>query len=247
MTSNIYFASFGGPSTEYHNALKRICGEAQQFDIFTKIFGFTDIYLKNDIEFWNTHGRFIESNPRGYGYWLWKSYLVKNQLRSMNEGDILVYADAGCTLNINGKARLIEYIDMCKNHESGIVSFQLSHVEHNWTKNDIIQHLNASNEIISSGQLVGGIFVIRKCKATVDLVTKWYEICCYYNLINDTPSLTPNHPTFVENRHDQSIWSILRKQNGSVILSDETYFRNWNAEGIYYPFWATRKKHKKLY
>ena len=247
MTSNIYFASFGGPSTEYHNALKRICGEAQQFGIFTKIFGFTDIYLKNDIELWNTHGRFIESNPRGYGYWLWKSYLVKNQLKSMNEGDVLVYADSGCTLNINGKARLIEYIDMCKNHESGIVSFQLPHIEHNWTKNDIIQHLNASNEIISSGQLVGGIFVIRKCKTTVELVAKWYETCCCYNLINDTPSLTPNHPTFVENRHDQSIWSILRKQNGSVILSDETYFRNWNAEGIYYPFWATRKKHKKLY
>jgi hypothetical protein len=242
-SSNVYFISFGGPSNEYHNTLKRICGEAQKFAIFTKILGFTEIYLKNDVEFWNTHGRFIESNPRGYGYWLWKSYLVKNQLRSMNEGDVLIYADAGCTLNINGKARLIEYIDMCKNHESGIVSFQLPHIEHNWTKNDIIQHLNASNEIILSGHLVGTVFLIRKCRHAIELVDKWYETCCFYNLLNDSPSLTPNHPTFVENRHDQSIWSILRKQYGSVILSDETYFTNWNVEGIDYPFWATRKRH----
>ena len=60
MTSSTYFVSFGGPNVEYHNALMRISTEAQQFGIFTKIFGYTDIRLKNDTEFWNTHGRFIE-------------------------------------------------------------------------------------------------------------------------------------------------------------------------------------------
>ena len=243
MTSSTYFVSFGGPSANYHSALNRVCNEAIKFGLFTKIMGFTDIHLKNDLEFWNTHRIFIESNSRGYGYWLWKSYLVKTQLKRMNEGDVLVYADAGCTLNVNGKKRLIEYIDMCKNHESGMVSFQLTHLEHNWTKNDIIQHLNASDDLVSSGQLVGGIFIIRKCARVNELVDKWYETCCSYNLLDDTPSLTPNHPTFVENRHDQSIWSILRKQHGSLIIPDETYFINWNADGIFFPLLATRKKY----
>lgn len=240
--SNVYFASFGGPSVNYHNALQRICGEANKLKLFTKILGYTDIYLKNDTEFWSQHGGFVSSNPRGYGYWLWKSYLIKKLLATINDGDVIVYADAGCTMNIEGKPRLVEYIDMCKTHESGIVSFQLTQLEKCWTKGDISQYLGASQNDLSTGQLVGGVFILRKCKNTVDLVNKWYETGSKYNLIDDSPSLTPNDTEFKENRHDQSIWSILRKKCDSVILQDETYFLDWNRDGIKYPIWATRKR-----
>ena len=240
--SNIYFASFGGPSTSYHNALQRICGEAKSFNLFTKILGYTDVYLKNDTEFWSKHGAFVSSNPRGYGYWLWKSYLIKKLLATTNDGDIIVYADAGCTMNLQGKTRLLEYIEMGRTHESGIVSFQLTHPEKCWTKGDISKYLGASPNDLSTGQLVGGIFILRKCKTVVDLVDKWYETGSHYNLIDDSPSLTTNDPEFRENRHDQSIWSILRKQHGSIILPDETYFLDWNVYGAPFPFWATRKR-----
>ena len=237
---NVYFASFGGPSVHYHNALKRICDEANKFNLFTKIFGYTDIYLKNDTDFWSTHGDFVSTNRRGYGYWLWKSYLIKKLLETINDGDIIVYADAGCTMNVHGKTRLLEYIEMCKTHESGILSFKLPHLEKCWTKGDISQYLGATQNDLSSGQLIGGIFLIRKCKGAVDLVNKWYETGCIYRLIDDTPSITPNDPEFVENRHDQSIWSILRKQYDSVILPDETYAVDWYKDGISFPIWATR-------
>lgn len=239
---NVYFASFGGPTASYHAALQRICDEAVKFELFAKIFGYTDIYLKNDAEFWSTHGYFVSTNKRGYGYWLWKSYLLKKLLGTVNDGDIIVYADAGCTMNVHGKSRLVEYIDMCKTHESGIVSFQLPHLEKCWTKGDVSQYLGVSQNDVSSGQLVGGIFLIRKCKSTVDLVEKWYKTGCIYRLLDDTPSIMPNDPEFKENRHDQSIWSILRKQHGSVILHDETYFRDWYKDGISFPIWASRKR-----
>ena len=64
---------------------------------------FSHYYLKKDSEFWVKHGNFIENNKRGYGYWLWKSYIVKKQLELMKEGDILLYADSGCVMNMNGK------------------------------------------------------------------------------------------------------------------------------------------------
>jgi hypothetical protein len=238
--ANVYFVSFGGPSAKYHAALRRVCSEAARFNLFTTIFGYTDIYLKNDSEFWNKHSRFITNNPRGYGYWLWKSHLCKRTLDKLNDGDVMIYADAGCAMNINGKTRLLEYIGICKNHESGIVSFQMPHVEKCWTKGDISKHLSASPDDLSSGQLVGGIFLIRKCKHVVELVNKWYETCSLYELIDDTPSYIPNAVEFIENRHDQSIWSILRKQHGSFVLPDETYFANWSSDGAKYPFWATR-------
>ncbi len=240
---DIHFVSFGGPSVDYHNALQRVCKEAKQIGIFTKILGYTDIYLKNDIDFWNEHSDFITKNSRGYGYWLWKSYIIKKLLSTINDGDIIVYADAGCMINIQGKPRLMEYIEMCKTHESGIVSFQMHFLEEHWTKGDISEYLGTSQSDLSSGQLVGGVFLIRKCEGAVNLVNKWYEISSMYKLINDSPSISSNHPEFQENRHDQSIWSILRKQYGSLVLPDETYFLNWYRDGSRYPIWATRRTH----
>ena len=39
----------------------------------------TDEHLKIDKLFWENHGKIIENNSRGYGYWLWKPYIVKKQ------------------------------------------------------------------------------------------------------------------------------------------------------------------------
>ena len=32
---------------------------------------------------------------RGYGYWIWKPYIVSKMMSRLNDGDILVYTDAG--------------------------------------------------------------------------------------------------------------------------------------------------------
>jgi hypothetical protein len=241
---NIHFLTFGGPSLNYHNAVQRICNEASQFNIFNRIVGLTDQDLKCDTEFWDKNHSFIETNSRGYGYWLWKSYIVKKQLEIMSDNDVLVYADAGCSMNIHGKDRLLAYCEMVKDSPYGIVSFQMSqHVERIWTKMDIVHHLQASDEFITSGQLCATAFIIRKHQSVTDLVDKWYETSCMYRLIDDSPSQISNYRYFLENRHDQSIWSILRKKHGTVTLKDETDFLNWNRDGIEFPIWATRKKH----
>ena len=235
------FLTFGGPSSNYHSAVNRISRQASEFNVFDIIVGVTDHHLKNDTEFYNKHGRFLEENSRGYGYWLWKSYVVKKQLEKMNENDILVYADSGCVLNVNGKKRLHEYFDMVQQSEYGMLSFQMCHIEKKWTKMDIFKHLEAY-EFLETGQLVATTFVIRKCEHSVNLVNKWYETCQHYDLINDSPSNSTNHPDFIENRHDQSVWSIILKKYGSAIIhSDETYFENW-SEGDIYPIWAARRR-----
>ena len=234
------FLTFGGPSSNYHNAVHRICTQAREFNVFDNIVGLTEQYLKDDTEFYNKHGNFLEENSRGYGYWLWKSYLVKKQLEKMNENDILVYADSGCVLNINGKKRLYEYFDMVQHSEYGMLSFQMTHVEKKWTKMDIFKHFDA-HEYLEMGQLIATSFVIRKCEHSVHLVNKWYETCHLYDLINDSPSNSTNHPDFIENRHDQSVWSIIRKKYGTTIINDETYFENWD-DGCDYPIWAMRRR-----
>jgi hypothetical protein len=251
----IFFLTFGGQfitnpkfnprnNVNYFKAVQRICKEAESFSIFNKVIGLTESYLKEDNIFWNKHKEFIMNNERGYGLWIWKPYIIKKQLEKMNDSDILVYADSGCILNINGKDRMNEYIEMSRNSKSGIVCFQLSQIECEWTKMDVFNYLNAT-DLLETKQIISGIFIIRKCNESVNIINKWYDICCNYNLINDSNSISINHESFKENRHDQSIWSLLIKQdNNSIILDDETYFKDWENEGKLFPIWAIRKRHE---
>jgi len=238
----IYFTTFGNKI--YNNSLKRIYNQAKNYGIFDNILVLNDKDLKNRCPiFWNKHKEFISNNPRGYGYWLWKSFVILKTLESIEENDILVYTDAGCTLNINGLNRMNEYFDIVKQSKHGILSFELPFFEKQYTKMDLFQHMNLNtNEFLNSKQLLAGIIIFRKCEQTIKLVNEWYEICCNYHLIDDSPSILPNDSSFIEHRHDMSVFSLLAKKYGTEILADETYFNNFNADGINYPIWATRLK-----
>ena len=242
-----WFITFGGPCDSYHNAVTRICGEARAINVFDHVIGYTDKSLIEDTDFWNKHGDFLLSNSRGYGYWLWKSYLTQKTLQNLSENDILVYADAGCSINAEGTPRLLEYFDIVNKSEYGNLSFRTVHLEKTWTKMDTFDYYDAANDekIRETEQLVGGIYVIRKCNHTVEIVNKWYDGCCHYNLIDDSQSVLPNDPSFHENRHGQSIFSVVRKKFGTEMTDfDETYFEtDWHGAGIKYPFWAMRLKY----
>ena len=190
----------------------------------------------------------ILSHSRGAGYWIWKLYIIQKKLNEINENDILIYLDAGCSINSKGKKRLDEYIDMLNKSDEGIISFQISHLpEKHWTTKEIFQYFNVdiNSDIANSGQIVGGIQVMKKnenLKKLLNQLQKVYDdnsllVTDFYNKHNQMSY-------FKENRHEQSIFSIIRKLHNPIILEDETYFRNnWdNRNPEKYPFWATRKR-----
>ena len=63
-------------------------------------------------------------------------------------------------------------------------------------------------------------------------------------MITDHYNKIGQYNDFIDNRHDQSILSLVRKKYGSIVIEkDETYFKPFgNKESLQYPFWATRKK-----
>ena len=139
--NKLYFITFGNEN--YYNSLKLISKEVKNFNIFDEIIIITDKELKSDTDFWNKHSKFIENNKRGYGYWLWKPYINLKLLEKINENDIVLYTDAGCTFNINGKNRLIDYINLVKEYD--ILSFQLTHPERKYTKRDLFEYFDYEN------------------------------------------------------------------------------------------------------
>ena len=258
-------------SQKYMKCVDRISKEAADIDVFDHIHGFTDKHLKEDTEFWNLHGNFVEQNPVGYGFWVWKSYLIQKMLNTLNDGDYLVYCDSGCEVNAGGRTRLLEYFELLDKdpHNYGIISFELEHMEKKWTKRAIFDYFNtdAFDDIIctyidvngvectmpqefaawgeretvkKSNQFVGGILVMKKNAHLMDLIQQWYSSDCQYHLLDNTKSAN-EYPEFIDNRHDQSLFSVLRKLNGSIVLKDETYFHYWVGSEKF-PFLAKRNK-----
>jgi hypothetical protein len=242
---DVYFVTFGGPTPNFHRRVATICHQAFHFDdIFTQIRGYTDVDLRADAPFWEKHGNFIESNRRGYGYWIWKPHLIQKTLNEMELNDVLVYADAGCNLNASSTAieRMYEYIKMVDSSFFGLLSFQMEHLpEYKYTKRQTFDAVSDNNTHQNTGQCMATAMVIRKNAHTVNLVNEWVYYSQIYDLINDKTGV--EYTGFIDHRHDQSIYSILVKKYGSIKIPDETFFApDWTTRGINYPIWAVRDK-----
>ena len=247
----IYFLSFGSPSNNYHEALERICNQAKSMNIFEKVIGLTEKDLINDSEFWNKHQNFILENSRGYGYWLWKPYIIKKTLESINNEDILLYLDSGCELNSNGLNKLLKYIELVKIKK--IIGTKGGSSDYNYTKMDLIKYLNMENNIdlLKKNHMQPGCVLIMKCNETVNLYNEYYEIGSNnYHFINDNPSIEKNFDGFKEHRHDQSIFNLLVKKynliNYDLDPTDWGYGHeaknNYLKNGIEYPIWTCRNR-----
>ena len=178
---------------------------------------------------------------RGGGYWIWKPYFIKRKLEEIEEGDVLIYCDGGCMINSRGHERFKEYVRMVQESELGIISFELPHLETAYTKREVFDYFGSQAELENTNQLMATIVILKKCAHTQMLVDIWYNTLVKHRaLFTDEMDEQGQAAAFIDHRHDQSIFSIIRKKFGSIVIPDETYFLDFVREGQLYPLWATR-------
>jgi hypothetical protein len=207
---NIVFITFGSHD-HYIDAGHRLINQAKQMNIFNETILYSAEYLQKDPQFWTNHETFISNNPRGYGYWLWKSYIIKKTMENMADNDILLYLDCGCELGLDRKHELLECINIVKTDK--LVSTSTYYIERDWNKMDLIEKMDMNkNEYLDTDQRQAGANLFLVCKETRDFVDKWYELSSDYHNIDDSASIIPNFECFKEHRHDQAIFSLLTKK-----------------------------------
>lgn len=220
MKRNIYFLSFADSSLKL--TLHRIGKEAENFNLFKQTFLLTEKELPTDT--YNQCQAIIErsGSKRGYGFWSWKPAIILDLLLKINEGDILFYCDAGSHLNCNGKRLLNKYIKHAIKQDiwAGQLSNQFN--DYAYTKSDTILLFKdkiTDPNILFTGQVQPGNIILKKNDYTIRLIKQWKQLMTIKNLhyFDDSPSFTPNHKSFIENRHDQSIFSLLIKTNHAYL------------------------------
>jgi hypothetical protein len=195
-------------------------------------------------DFWRQRGVLVRKYRRGYGLWSWKAYLILRRLKEIGDGDLMMYADVGCSLNHEGRARMMEYFAIAK-QGPGWLGFSIrGRTEGQWTKRKMLRsHGQDDPKSRARLQLASGIHFIRACEETRLLASRWYAACGKEDEMNDDVS-AEEHPEFIAHRHDQSAFSLLAARGPVESIPDESWFEPDWLNNLRYPVHARRWKHR---
>tara|TARA_A100001515_G_C4530017_1_gene196594 strand:- start:152 stop:880 length:729 start_codon:yes stop_codon:yes gene_type:complete len=240
---NIHLVSFGAPFHSFSRAHSRVLQNAENFGAFSSINLFSERDIFNFCPEIIPYKKFL-SSTRGYGYWMWKSFLVSRMMELSSDDDLICYADIGCTFNDAGIARFGEYCALTS--EYGSLCFDLGHLERAYTKMDTYKKIFPETlDHLNTGQRCATTFLLKNTQDNRNIFEEIKKISVENNhfYITDVPSQEQNHEEFKEHRHDQSVFSLMSKKYKFYCIPDETYWApNWNVKGKDYPVWATRNK-----
>ena len=88
------------------------------------------------------------SQERGGGVWLWKYYFINKLINEISENDLLVYCDAGASLNFYAKKRFDDYIEIINDSAYGNFRIECEphFIEKEWTSRQIFDYFEINQE-----------------------------------------------------------------------------------------------------
>lgn len=234
------FVTYG--DSNFKESIKRIKRQAQKSGLFDKII----IYKPSDLP------SFIKASPlmayrRGGGYWVWKPYIIYHTLSKCNNGDVVFYADSGCTINIKSEEWNL-FANYLKSYNAIFFQYRKDYNYPGWDKVCVIPENNSSkiihwmkpncvsyfNDYLQDegyqvfDKIWGGFIIIKKTIPVISVLENWYRITLFKpELIMDPWGKELNHlpKTFNQHRHDQAILTPLiyhYKKRDKILVLPET-------------------------
>jgi hypothetical protein len=252
--SNLHLIAFGGGSFAYRRSARRLSIQAEASGLFKTVTRITDKSFHRYCALaWHQHQDFMLSAEKGFGYWLWKPIIIQQRLSEIPLGDVLVYIDAGCELNLlikEPRDRMQEYVKLATQH--GSLAMQMIEAnergllptEQSYSKAALISAVQPSKVTMAEQQLLAGIIFLKHDSQNKKFVQTWLATSTQdnYFLLTDSQDQIES-ANFVAHRHDQSIFSLLYKEFGKYYIPDETSWKpNWFTRGANYPIWAMRNR-----
>jgi len=229
---SVHFVTYSDDNMK--NTRERLVRQAHRSGWFSSAVGYSPADLPLDFK---DEFQSILSLDRGAGYWIWRFPVFELMLERIPYGEYFVFLDSGFTLNRHGKPMFLELLKELHDSEYDVMGFQIHELEHQYTTNRIFVAFDVDEndvEIRNSGQIQGGVLIIRNGQNIRNNLSKIYQV-----LEKDPYLITDAYneesaeidAEFIDNRHDQSLHSVTQKKYGSVvkkwICDDRVPFRNY--------------------
>ena len=242
MNLNVGVVTFAGGSPRWYFAGYRLIRQCRKSGRIVHARLLTPRGIRNFIDIGTKE--FIKKNSKGYGYWVWKPYVVRNFLRDNPNIDCVLFLDAGCELQINEESIKIwnQYLNVLNSFDC--LTFDNGQPEKNWSKMELINFLNPAIEKTESNQLAAGVFFMKRNFA-LDFCEQWISIMQEKDFfyITDEVNKEIQLETFRQHRYDQSVFSLLMKEherNLTLTGDNEIHFPGkWESRRTH-PIWTIR-------
>jgi len=224
---NFGLVTFGAGNPVWRFSALRLINEAKKSDLFLVMEDMTKSLskiLKKDEK------EFIVKNKKGYGFWFWKPLIILEVLEKNPDIDVIVYMDAGCEINYTPESviRFDQYKLELLTYDA--IVFSAGVKENCWTKNEVFRSLKTKIVDQESEQICATIIIMKRNFA-FKFCEKWRDAmkASNYSLITD--SISNESTDFIDHRHDQSVFSVLIKQEPRILIkpySEANFEPNWN-------------------
>jgi len=159
-------------------------------------------------------GSFYDKNKEildceiGDGLWLWKPKIILDVLNELEDGDVLIYTDAGDLVDVdyNTLENYVKDKDYYFTNWSG----------NRWpqricTKRDCFILMNCDEEKYhETPQMEAGFIIIKKTNQMMDFVQDYLHYCSIKQIVDNEPNkLGENFPNWQFHRNDQSVLTNL--------------------------------------
>ena len=236
------FISYANDAMAY--SLKRIGRQARRLGVFNEVI----MYTPEDVPDYVRESRLFAAK-RGAGYWCWKPAIIEDALNRFEDGSVVVYVDAGCTLRKGSLWK--EYLDYMQDYDTlcfqydenqpqwkkwGATSSKMKY----WTKKESLDFLcdySGHKGIGDICQVWGGCLFFKG--QNNELLRTWHDLTFSHpDLIEDPSSdeMKDQYPWFAGHRHDQSLLTSLAVCDSRTLVLPEAS-EHYNPESI---VWASR-------
>lgn len=225
-------------------SLNRIGRQARRLGIFDEVV----LYTPADLPDYLLRSPLMKAK-KGGGYWSWKPVLIHETLLRHDEGDIVVYVDAGCTLNKSTEWDLMfklmqEYDTLCFHYDAempvwekfGNTSTRIKY----WTKQSALIFLDnyCQDSSYHEALKIWGGLIFAKGKNN-SFLKRWLDITLNHPEVITDPTeeeLAHQPAGFAYHKHDQSVITALAHNNKTVLVLPEISETNGETSFV----WAER-------
>lgn len=190
---------------KFEMSKNRFIQNAHAINIFDKIIAYSDKDLSEELK-----QSEIINEKRGGGLWSWKPDVILTTLNKMEDGDILVYCDSGCTVYPCNEWNHIW--KSLENHD--IIAQRIYQRTDKWTRKSIIEYFAQTNSKnwTKCYQHMATAIILKATPFTRAFVSEWKDMMISHpEMVKDVTieEKVNEAECFIENRHDQAFYSAL--------------------------------------